>query len=201
MKELVLLLGCLFFYQLLTAQTWSEWFQQNQTQLQYLQEQIAALQVLNATQQSGYAVTTSGLVVIDTTEEGDFFLHEEHFDYLRGPSNDVLHDPRIEKIDTLCEWAMVIADGILNLAPLWPTDDTGFIQTAKQAATGIRRSAQSISDGLTGLLAYSWEQMSDAEREKELAVLADEAKLVFGRATRLFEDLINKPFYYEKENL
>lgn len=200
MKELLLLVGCLYFYQVLKAQTWSEWFQQNNTQLQYLQEQVAALQAYNATQQNGYAVTTSGLVVIDTTEEGDLLQHQEHFDYLRGPSSDVLDDPRIAKINLFSEQAIIISESILHQDP-WPTNDTGYRQTAKETATEILRSAKSITTGLTSLLAVGRERMNDSEREKELGILVDEAKRVFSQAIRLFREILFKPFYYEKENL
>lgn len=57
------------------AQTFSEWFQQNKTQLKYLRQQIEALQAYSQTVQQGYALAERLTDSIWVIKAGDLGLH------------------------------------------------------------------------------------------------------------------------------
>lgn len=64
------------------AQTFKEWFEQKKTQIEYLVNQIAALEVYTNTIEKGYSIAHEGLTVIGNIKKGDFSLHSEYFSSL-----------------------------------------------------------------------------------------------------------------------
>ena len=66
------------------AQNWQEWTQQKKTQIKYLVNQIAALQIYATYVEKGYAIAKSGLTAIHTIKKGDFSLHDEYFTSLKN---------------------------------------------------------------------------------------------------------------------
>jgi hypothetical protein len=64
------------------AQTFSEWFEQKKTQIEYLVNQIAALQVYTNTIEKGYSIAHEGLTIIGNIKKGDFSLHSDYFSSL-----------------------------------------------------------------------------------------------------------------------
>lgn len=65
------------------AQTWSEWFRQKKTQIKYLVEQIAALNVYKGYVEKGYAVAKNGLHAIGDIKDGDLSMHTNYLASLR----------------------------------------------------------------------------------------------------------------------
>jgi hypothetical protein len=65
------------------AQTFDEWFRQNETQRKYLIEQIAAFKVYLGYVQKGYAIAQKGLTAISDIKKGDFDLHRDFFGALK----------------------------------------------------------------------------------------------------------------------
>jgi len=66
------------------AQNWKEWTQQKKTQIKYLVNQIAALQIYATYVEKGYAITKNGLTAIHNIKKGDFSLHDEYFTSLKN---------------------------------------------------------------------------------------------------------------------
>src|SRR5438093_6658250 len=66
------------------AQTFSEWFEQKETQKKYLIEQIAALQTYLGYVQKGYSIAQKGLTTISNIKNGEFNLHTDYFNSLRS---------------------------------------------------------------------------------------------------------------------
>jgi hypothetical protein len=192
MKELLIIVGCLFFYQALMAQNWSEWFRQNHTQLLYLQEQIAALQAYQATQQRGYEVSAEGLVVIDSTATADYDQHATHFAYLRRPSAGVLNDPRIAEIDTLCERTSLIADAIEAMGPLRSGDGQDWAALGAKIRRAFDDSVYSVTSRLAEVLTAEELQMTDADRERSIVILRLEAKGIYAQASATFKEFIEQ---------
>lgn len=64
------------------AQTFKEWFEQKKTQIEYLVNQIAALQGYAGTIEKGYHIAHDGLTLIGNIRQGDFTLHREYFSSL-----------------------------------------------------------------------------------------------------------------------
>jgi hypothetical protein len=193
MKELSIMMACLFFYEALKAQTWSEWFQQNSTQLSYLQEQIAALQLYNSTQQTGYAVSQNGLVEIDSTEEEDWAEFEAYFSARRTASHEVLADPRIQDIDILCERCGLIADAISTLGLLRNPEPADWAELSDATAKDIEQSVDGICNRMYDILLPQEAEMSDAEREQVIGELQRSIHSVYKKAAYQLEIMTKQP--------
>ncbi|MBO9573555.1 MAG: hypothetical protein J7497_15310, partial [Chitinophagaceae bacterium] len=66
-----------------SAQTWSEWFKQKKTQIKYLTQQIAALQIYIGYARKGYEIADKGLTAIGDIKNGEFNLYRDFFSSLR----------------------------------------------------------------------------------------------------------------------
>jgi hypothetical protein len=86
MKKMVLMMLLIFNYAY--GQTYDEWFRQKKTQIKYLIEQIAALQVYAGYVEKGYTIAKDGLDAIQAIKNGDLSLHNNYFSSLKnvGPS-------------------------------------------------------------------------------------------------------------------
>src|SRR5690348_12290797 len=65
------------------AQTFDEWFRQKKTQIQYLTDQIAALQVYRQSLEKGHTIAGTGLKFIHGIKKSDFDLHHFYFSSLK----------------------------------------------------------------------------------------------------------------------
>ena len=83
------------------AQTFDEVFNQRKTQIKYLMEQIAALQVQIGYVQKGYAIAKDGLGFIGRTTKGELELHDAFFQSLKHINPEVSHYPRVKEIGQL----------------------------------------------------------------------------------------------------
>jgi|HubBroStandDraft_1064217.scaffolds.fasta_scaffold204578_2 hypothetical protein len=98
MKELILgFIGMLLGGRLM-AQSLSQWFGQNNTQIRELEGQIAALREFAATLEEGYAATGSRLDTIGATKRDDLRLHTGYFASLKQVKPVVSSDPRVKTI-------------------------------------------------------------------------------------------------------
>lgn len=66
------------------AQNWQEWTQQKKTQIKYLVEQIAALQVYSGFVQKGFDIAQKGLTAIHNIKKTDLSLNREYFTSLKN---------------------------------------------------------------------------------------------------------------------
>ncbi len=57
------------------AQTWNEWFRQKKTQIQYLTQQVAGLQIYAEHLNKGYKIAKSGLQTVGDLKNGELDLH------------------------------------------------------------------------------------------------------------------------------
>lgn len=99
MKKLVLLtlLICVSF-QGVRAQTFAEWFKQKKTQIKYLGQQIASLQVYAGYLEKGYHIAQTGLTTIGDIKNGEFNLHQDYFGSLKSVNPSIANDARIAAI-------------------------------------------------------------------------------------------------------
>jgi hypothetical protein len=99
MKKIVLYFIILFgSIVCLYAQTYDEWFRQKKTQLKYLAQQIAALQVYADYLHKGYIIATQGLNAISDLKNGEFNLHQVFFSSLSKVNPSIQHYCRIADI-------------------------------------------------------------------------------------------------------
>ncbi len=61
------------------GQTFGEWFRQKKTQIKYLLERIAQLQVQIELLKKGYKIVDNGLRTIHQIKDGEFNLHKDFF--------------------------------------------------------------------------------------------------------------------------
>ena len=83
------------------AQTGDEWFKQKKTQIKYLTQQLAALQVYEGYLSKGYKIASGGLHTISNIKNGEFSLHETFFSSLSLVNPAIRHDSRITDIIAL----------------------------------------------------------------------------------------------------
>lgn len=99
--RLFCLVALIFASCALRAQTFQEWFNQKATQLKYLAQQIAALEVYAADLQKGYNIAKKGLTDIGTIKNGEFQLHSTYFASLKNINPQVAKYPKISDIINL----------------------------------------------------------------------------------------------------
>jgi hypothetical protein len=97
MKKLILIL-LMCFNSFVYAQTLAEWTQQKKTQIKYLVQQIAALQVYATYVEQGYSIARSGLNMIQDIKKGDFNLHSDYFSSLKNVNPAVKSYSKIAEI-------------------------------------------------------------------------------------------------------
>ncbi len=97
MKKLILIL-LMFFNSFGYSQTLAEWTQQKKTQINYLIQQIAALQVFTTYVEQGYKIASSGLNMIQDIKKGDLNLHSDYFSSLKNVNPTVKAYSKIAEI-------------------------------------------------------------------------------------------------------
>src|SRR5689334_22182895 len=80
------------------AQTFDEWFQQDKTQIRYLEEQVLALKAFGKLIDKGYGIATKGLREIDATKRSDYRQHEAFIRSLWAVNNHLKGYARIAAI-------------------------------------------------------------------------------------------------------
>ncbi|MBE7174251.1 MAG: hypothetical protein INR73_27000 [Williamsia sp.] len=83
------------------AQTTAEWLRQKKTRIQYLTQQVAALEVYLVDLKKGYRTVRNGLGVIDNLKKGDFSLHNDYFHSLSAVDPLVANSDRVQGIFNL----------------------------------------------------------------------------------------------------
>jgi len=101
MKKMRLLFIVMLAVQIAAGQTYDEWFRQKKTQVKYLTEQIAALQVYAGFVEKGYKIAKDGLDAIHAIKQGDFSLHNNYFSSLTNVSPAVKSYTKIADIVAL----------------------------------------------------------------------------------------------------
>ena len=189
MKEVLLILIGVVLARSLSAQTFSEWFRQNSTQLRYLREQIAALQEYVVTLNKGYALTGEGLGAIDTVVEGDLWIHTGHFTDLEKVSPAVGGDPRIAAIRGYLEQMPYIARAIYAEGALQPQGTVDWKTFAPVLAERIDDVAFEDQLWLGVVLEDDQLQLSDAERESIIGTIYQDVKMKNEKALYLLGEL------------
>ena len=82
-------------------QTADEWLKQKKTQLKYLTQQVAALQVYEADLSKGYEIAKAGLHAVSDSKNKEFSLHNTFYSSLLHINPSIQHYARIEDIVAL----------------------------------------------------------------------------------------------------
>jgi hypothetical protein len=80
------------------AQTFSEWFDQKNTQKKYLLQQIAALQAYASVLKTGYRIAHAGLGSIGSSAKTEYNLHNRYYTGLKTASPAVKNSSQVRDI-------------------------------------------------------------------------------------------------------
>lgn len=154
------------------AQTWDEWFKQNETQIKYLLEQVAALRMYGNAVKKGYDVVNGGLKNIGRIKEGDLILHQHHLASL------LLVKPGVKNSEstgrTISLQAAIMSVYRECKGRIWK--DKEFSEEEKVYFTGVldnvARECKAAGEEALLLISDSHFQMRDDERLKRLQTLS-----------------------------
>lgn len=81
-----------------SAQTWNEFFKQKKTQVKYLGQQIAALELYIGYARKGYEIIDGGINVVKEMSSGEFSLHRNFFASLAAVNPVIKNSVRVLEI-------------------------------------------------------------------------------------------------------
>jgi hypothetical protein len=103
MKKVMLIALSVMMMVNVQAQTFSEWFRQKKTQIEYYTKQIAALKMYNDLLLEGYGIARDGLQVVSDLKQGDFDLHNNYFTSLKAINGSVTTDRARNQYDAILQ--------------------------------------------------------------------------------------------------
>ncbi|REA60169.1 hypothetical protein DSL64_15970 [Dyadobacter luteus] len=169
MKKIPLILMLLAFLKTETkAQIVKELFQQKQTQIEYLANQIAALKVYIQVLQKGYKIADQGLTLIGNIKDGDFKMHKDYFASLRKIKPAIINHARVKGIIDLQLMTLHEANQAMSKAKadgLFSPAEMDYMQRV------YRRLLDDCSNKLSELTAVTTDgklEMKDDERIKRI---------------------------------
>jgi len=189
MKEIILLLSGILIGHQLMAQTFSEWFRQNHTQLKYLAAQIAALDGYHLTLKKGYALAEEGLDSIWSTGADDLDLHTNHFESLELPSSAIIEDEAVFTIRQYCVLLPILAGEIEDVSRGLPAAPLNWPEMGPAVAMHLRDVASISINRLGEILSGDKYRMDDAGRLRLLNEISREMRSVYGKASFLLVQL------------
>jgi hypothetical protein len=146
------------------AQKWKEWFKQKKTQIEYLVNQIAALQVYIGYLQKGYTIVKDGTRLIGDIKQGDFNLHNGYFTSLRSVSPAIASYSKVA--DILSDQATILQQFKELLK--FSAESGQFSATERQYISSVYANVKSASlqnlDDLIRVLTSGEMEMKDDER-------------------------------------
>lgn len=162
------------------AQTFEEWTQQKKKQIEYMVQQIVALQVYIGYVQKGYKIVDQGLTTIGKIKNGDFNLHRDFFDALKDVNPRIRNSAQVADIIAL--QVSIIRMQKKNIEPVKKSDQL----TIKEQDYIIRvymrlleQTADNIEE-LTKLLTANNYTLSDDERIKRIGLLHTDMQDKYG---------------------
>lgn len=185
----LLLLLCMASSCTLQAQTWSEFFKQKKTQIKYLTQQIAALQVYIGYVEKGYDITRDGLDFIGDLKDGEFSLHKDYFSSLDQISGAVRKDTKITTIEDMersifemNDKALKMVDTSSQLSP----DEKGYV---RKVWSGLLSDSQDKLNELALLTTSGNYQLTDAERLERIAGIHQDMQSTYSFACSFYNKM------------
>ena len=173
MKKMRLLFIVMLAVHITSAQTCDEWFRQKKTQVKYLTEQIAALQVYAGFVEKGYKIAKDGLGAIHAIKQGDFSLHSNYFSSLTNVSPAVRSYTKIADIVALQISIVQNCKQQKKFMKQSHQFSTNELLYAGKVLDNVLDGCTGIIDELTGILTDGLLQMKDDERVRRIDQLYD----------------------------
>jgi hypothetical protein len=158
------------------AQTLREWTQQKKTQIEYLANQIAALQAYASYVEKGYSIAKKGLAAIELNKTSDFSLNNDYFRSLKNVN------PKIKSYwkdaDIIALQNQIIQTynkqrKVLQQSNQLTQDETTY---CSGVFANLLNGCSKITDQLKLLVTDGSLQMKDDERIKRIDGLYDDMK-------------------------
>ena len=191
MRKTMLVIAVLCATMSVQAQTWAEWFDQKKTQIEYLVNQIGALEVYASSLEKGYDLARTGLTAIHKIKKGDFSLHAEYFNSLSQVSPEIKSYWRIaDIIQTEIRIVRACSDQrrLLTGGGLFTDSE---IQYCSSVFSSLLNGCEQLIDQLTDLLVDGKLQMTDDERLQRIdevhAAMKDRERFIlsFSKETKM----------------
>lgn len=161
------------------GQTFSEWWQQKKTRIQYLKQQAIALQALRNTVEKGYQMATRGIQQISRLKNDEYGLHLNFFGLLAIANPAVANSPELSSCLTeQATLAELISDGIdrFTKSPWLTSDDLIGVFAIYNSAVKV---IEEENRRLHTLITDSALKMTDGERLLAIRTIEDECNRLF----------------------
>jgi hypothetical protein len=169
---LLVILLCLS--SLLQAQTWSEWFEQRKTQIRYLKQQIAALQVYMDYVAKGYNIAKDGLTAIRQVKQGDWQMHDERFVSLKTVSSRIGSSSKVASVVAINRQIIKETKEALITAKESGVFTSSEIKETERVINNLLRSCNNTIDDLMAVVTSGELTLTDDERIKRIEMLHQE---------------------------
>ena len=169
--KLVLNLLLLLYCADAKAQLWDELFNQRQTQLKYLAQQIVALKVHIGYIQKGYKIANQGLDFIGKATKGEFTLHGNYFTSLRQVNPEVRKFPQAQQAIDLFEAIAASQQHYRTKLEGAGTLKGDELQYVLKVYDRIGTDCNEAADELEKVLSNSRLEMTDDERIKRISYI------------------------------
>lgn len=149
------------------SQTWSEWFRQRRTQINYLGKQIIGLNVYAGYLKDGYRLAKSGLTAVKDIRNGEFGLHQMYFSSLKAVN------PKIRKNMKVAE-IIALQLSIDRQLKTWKAQEyltPGDLDYIRQVKSQVRDMCNQNLDELALIITSGKVEMDDDERIRRLDVI------------------------------
>lgn len=162
----------------LSAQTFSEWFRQKNTQKKYLLKQIAALHVYADFLKKGYKIAGDGLSLVKGFSGGEFDLHRIYLASLKAVNPVVSKNPKVADMIDACINIRLLFAGLGKLE--LKEEHRSYIASVRKNL--MEKCEQDLAQ-LESLVTAGKLEMKDDERLQRLEELYQDIadKLAFAR--------------------
>lgn len=146
------------------AQNFSEWWQQKKTRIKYLVAQVAALETFEKTMAKGYSQAEAGIDTFVVITNGEFHLHQAHFQSMTIVSSAVQYSPEAAncagELEVLLEAATRFDEKYSGSLWLNPEQKNSIVQLYHSIVEEVNKTRNEI----LRLVTDNNLQMTDGER-------------------------------------
>lgn len=172
-KHIIIFLSFLTITNTLKAQTFNEWFRQKKTQIKYLTQQIAELQLYIGYVKKGYDIGKAGLNTIHSIKNGEFSLHDLYYTSLKQVNPRIRESPKAMDILSHQQYILKVTSELKKLiqeSQALTTDQKNYYQDC------IKRLLEDVEGTRKMLLSVTSNgdlEMTDDQRIKRIDILYD----------------------------
>jgi len=184
MREMFVWLLWMLFGFATQAQNFDEWVRQKRTQIRYLVNQIAALQIYIELGQEGYSIYRDGLQLIGDIKDGEFNLHKDYFASLSAIHPKVSASPDVQEILQWNEQVQIFRQRIDKL------DAGGATASVRRLFAALSQKSADHAAQLRLLITDGNYQLKDEERIGQIAGVHRQMRKLYGFAKQTYQDAL-----------